>query len=129
MGQVGGNVAEASGVRVAAWGELAAVEVLPGIVRQTIDGERQTLVRYRYAPGSVFPAHSHPEEQITAVLSGRIAFEVAGERVVLGPGEVAVIPGGVEHGAAVIGDEAVETLNCLSPRRAVAPLTESGAGQ
>lgn len=26
----------------------------PGVIRQTVHGERQTLVRYRYAPGRFF---------------------------------------------------------------------------
>ena len=96
-------------------------EVLPGIRRQTVHGTQQTLVRYRYAPGSAFPVHFHPEEQITVVLAGRIALTVGTERVELGPGGVATIPGGVPHGAEVLGDEAVETLNALSPRRDAAP--------
>ena len=108
-----------------AWASLPAEEVLPGIQRQTVHGERQTLVRYWYAPGSVFPVHAHPEEQITAVLSGRIRFEVAGEAREVGPGEVVVIPGGVPHGAVVVGAEPVETLNALSPRRAVGPAVEN----
>lgn len=111
------------GVQIIAWDTVSTEIVLPGIERQTVHGERQTLVRYRYAPGSVFPSHAHPEEQITMVLRGRIAFDVAGERLVLGPGKLAIIPGGVAHGAAVVGDEAVETLNTLSPRRHDAPLT------
>jgi quercetin dioxygenase-like cupin family protein len=109
------------------WNSLPSEEVLPGVVRQTVHGERQSLVRYRYAAGSVFPVHAHPEEQITAVLSGRIRFEVAGEAREVGPGEVVVIPGGVPHGAAVVGDEPVETLNALSPRRALGPAVAATA--
>jgi quercetin dioxygenase-like cupin family protein len=116
---IGGDAA-GSTVRVA-WDDVPSEVVLPGVERQTVQGERQTLVRYRYAPGSVFPVHAHPEEQVTAVLSGRIVFDVAGERHEVGPGEVVVIPGGVPHGAAVAGDEPVETLNALSPRRAAGP--------
>ncbi|MCC6944713.1 MAG: cupin domain-containing protein [Thermomicrobiales bacterium] len=79
------------------------------------------MVRYRYAPGSRFPLHSHPQEQVTLVISGSITFTVGGQEVVLGPGQVAVIPGGVEHGASVDGDAWVETFNAMSPRRDVAP--------
>jgi quercetin dioxygenase-like cupin family protein len=104
-----------------AWSSLPVETVLPGIERRVVHGERQTMVRYTYEPGSVFPSHSHPEEQITVVVRGRIAFEIAGQRIELGPGEVAVIPGGVPHGATVIGDELVETFNALSPRRAAEP--------
>ena len=112
---------------VAAWWALPTEVVLPGVERQTVQGDRQTLVRYRYAPGAVFPVHRHPEEQITVVLGGRIAFEVDGERREVGPGEVVVIPGDVPHGATVVGDEPVETLNTLSPRRLTGP-TPAGAG-
>ena len=114
--------------RVFAWADLPTEEVLPGVERQTVHGERQSLVRYRYAPGAIFPVHQHPEEQVTVVLSGRIAFEVDGERREVGPGEVVVIPGGVPHGAAVAGDEPVETLNALSPRRASGPRPSDEGG-
>jgi quercetin dioxygenase-like cupin family protein len=109
------------GPRVVGWADVPEEVVYPGVSRAVVHGERQTLVRYRYAPGSRFPEHSHPEEQITAVLSGRIAFVVAGERLELGSGDVAVIPADVPHGAAVVGDEPVETLNALSPRRSRHP--------
>ena len=108
-------------VTVAAWAQLPADEVLPGVERQTIHGDRLTLVRYRYAPGAVFPVHQHPQEQITAVLSGRIVFDIAGEPREIGRGAVVVIPARVPHGAAVAGDQPVETLNALSPRRPASP--------
>lgn len=99
------------------WADIVPEEVYPGIARQVVDGDRQTLVRYVYQPCAVFPVHTHPEEQITTVLSGRIRFEVAGESITIGAGEVAVIPPNTPHGATVLGDDPVETLNTLSPRR------------
>ena len=104
-----------------AWSDVSAERVFPGVVRQVVHGRRQTLVRYVYEPGAVFPVHSHPEEQITVVVSGRLAFEIDGRRVELGSGHVAVIPAGVPHGARVVGDETVETYNALSPRRQASP--------
>ena len=103
------------------WSEVPPETVYPGIIRQVVQGERQTLVRYVYQPGAVFPLHGHPQEQITAVLSGEIEFEVEGERYRLGAGDVAVIPAGAPHGARVLGDEVVETLNNLSPKREQSP--------
>ncbi|MBX6341244.1 MAG: cupin domain-containing protein [Thermomicrobiaceae bacterium] len=103
------------------WADVPREEVYPGIARQAVHGERQTLVRYVYQPGAVFPVHQHPQEQVTAVLSGQIEFEVAGRRLTLGPGDVAVIPGDTPHGARVVGDAVVETLNALSPRREQGP--------
>jgi quercetin dioxygenase-like cupin family protein len=111
-----------------AWHQIPAEDVFPGIARQIVHGERQTMVRYVYAPGSVFPMHQHPEEQITVVVSGRIRFDVGGKQVVLGPGGVAVIPANIPHGAVVVGDETVETYNALSPRRTSSPFAEPGRG-
>ena len=104
-------------MRHAVWDAIVPEQVLPGVERQVVDGDRQTLVRYVYQPGADFPVHAHPQEQITTVLSGRIRFEVDGALLLLGPGEVAVIPADVPHGATVVGDEPVETLNSLSPKR------------
>jgi quercetin dioxygenase-like cupin family protein len=114
-----------TGLFASTWNDLELEEVLPGITRQMLHGERQTLVRYAYAPGSVFPVHSHEQEQITTVLSGTITFTIDGDRLDLGPGGVAVIPGGTPHGAEVSGTDPVETLNALSPARLAGPKVES----
>lgn len=100
---------------------MSREEPLPGVARQTIHGANQTLVRYVYQPGSVFPVHNHPEEQITIVLSGTIDFTVDGVLLTLSAGECALIPANLSHGAVVTGSEAVETLNTMSPRRSTAP--------
>jgi quercetin dioxygenase-like cupin family protein len=110
------------------WSEFPAEEVYPGISRQVLHGKRQTMVRYVYAPGSVFPVHSHPEEQVTIVISGEIEFTIDGIPAVLRSGQAAVIPANMPHGARVIGNVAVETFNALSPRRErqPAPSPETG---
>jgi len=105
----------------ATWSDVTIEHVFPGITRQTVQAANQTLIRYVYSPDSVFPEHHHPEEQVTCVLSGQIEFTVEGKRVLLGPGEVAVIPPNIPHGAKVIGEITVETLNTLSPRRSASP--------
>jgi len=107
------------------WSSVPVEPVLPGITRQVVHGERQSMVRYVYQPGSVFPLHRHPEEQITLVVAGRIAFEIDGRHLELGPGEVAVIPANMAHGARALGEGAVETYNALSPRRAASPVVVS----
>jgi quercetin dioxygenase-like cupin family protein len=113
---------------VSTWSETPSERVFPGIVRQITQGERQTLVRYVYEPGAVFPVHNHPEEQVTVVISGHIEFDVDGQLTTLGPGQVAVIPANVPHGAMVVGSEIVETFNALSPRRTASPFAGSDGG-
>ncbi|MCX2728350.1 cupin domain-containing protein [Thermomicrobium sp. 4228-Ro] len=114
-------MAAAERVTLYRWSTMPEEVPRPGVIRQTVNAERQTLVRYRYAPGSVFPVHAHPEEQITVVLRGTLAFEIDGTELLGEPGDVIVIPGGVAHGARVVGDEEVETLNTFVPRREQAP--------
>jgi quercetin dioxygenase-like cupin family protein len=111
------------------WADVAAEEVLPGIMRQTVHGARQTMVRYLYEPGSVFPVHAHPEEQVTVVVRGRITFQIGNQWQELGPGQVAIIPGSLPHGAQVTGTEQVETYNALSPRRTTAPAVDDRSNE
>ena len=112
----------------AVWSQLPFEHVSPGITRQTLHASQQSVIRYVYAPGSNFPIHQHPEEQVTLVVSGQIEFTVADERLVMGAGEVAVIAPNVPHGARVIGTETVETFNILSPRRGTNPLAQQNSG-
>ena len=105
------------------WNAIPVEHPLDGISRQTVHGDKQTIVRYIYQPGSVFPVHSHPEEQVTVILGGSIDFTVAGSPLTLSAGQVALIPANVPHGATVTGSEVVETLNTMAPRRSSAPMS------
>ena len=96
------------------WSSVPEEEVFPGIFRQALVTESSTVVRYVYHPGCVFPVHEHPEEQVTVVHSGEIEFTVDGQVVVLAAGQVAVIPGGVPHGARVVAGTVVVTDNFIA---------------
>lgn len=100
--------------RVVVWDDIPAEEVFDGIFRQTLVTGDATIVRYIYHPGCIFPSHRHPEEQITVVHSGEIEFTVGSEVIVLRGGQVAVIPGGVPHGARVIAGGVVVTDNFIA---------------
>ena len=97
-----------------AWTDIESIEVFPGIERQAIVTTDSTIVRYTYHPGCLFPVHQHPEEQVTIVHTGEIEFEVDGAPVTLHAGQVAVIPGGVPHGARVTASETVVTDNFIA---------------
>lgn len=100
--------------RVVNWDAIEAIEVFPGVIRQALTTATSTVVRYTYHPGCVFPVHQHPEEQVTIVHTGEIEFEVAGEPVMLRAGQIAVIPGGIPHGARVTASETVVTDNYIA---------------
>jgi len=79
--------------------------------RPGIRGERVEMGYYRYPPGTRKPAHTHPEEQIVAVIRGKLGYRVENETCVLGPGEAVHIPANVEHENWSV-DEAVEFISC-----------------
>jgi quercetin dioxygenase-like cupin family protein len=79
--------------------------------RPAIRGERLELGYYRYPPGTKKHSHSHPEEQIVAVIKGKLGYCVAGESKILGPGEAVCIPANVEHNNWSL-DEEVEFISC-----------------
>jgi quercetin dioxygenase-like cupin family protein len=79
--------------------------------RPAIRGERVELGYYRYPPSTRKPPHAHPEEQIVAVLKGRLGYRVGGETRILGPGDAVHIPANVDHENWSL-DEEVEFVSC-----------------
>ncbi len=97
------------------WNQEEYSEARPGIHGATAHTPQLTAILYRYEPGSSWETHSHPQDQVTTVLEGAIDFVVDGQPVRLGPGETALLPGGVPHSATVSGAPAV-SLNVLTSR-------------
>lgn len=75
-----------------------------GLTLRPFAGEELMVVRVESKQGAIAPAHAHPHEQMTLVLSGRIRFRIGNEERVVGPGEVVHIPSGVEHEAEMLED-------------------------
>jgi quercetin dioxygenase-like cupin family protein len=57
-----------------------------------------------FAPGSSFPRHKHPGEEIIYVTQGTIEYEVAGKPIVAKAGEVLFVPHGTVHAARNVGE-------------------------
>ena len=104
-------------MKVGRFDGLRATRTRPGVVRRVFSGENATLAFTTLDPGHEPRPHSHPHEQIVYILSGRCRFVVGDEEVVVGPGEMLVVPPGVEHWAETVGDEPVVDLSVFSPRR------------
>lgn len=101
------------------WSEQEFSEVRPGIFGATVHTPQLTATLYRYAPGSAWEEHQHPQDQITTVLEGMIEFVVSGQPVQLSTGQLATLPGGTPHSAHLssTGNGAV-TLNVFTHRDA-----------
>jgi quercetin dioxygenase-like cupin family protein len=90
-------------------------QVTPLIRRRIVTGDKEMLVFWSAKAGGHAAAHRHPHEQIFFMLSGRMKFRIGDEVRVCGPGELCVIPGGVEHEAWWLED--TEVLDVFAPPR------------
>jgi quercetin dioxygenase-like cupin family protein len=90
--------------------------VLPGIERKTLAyGEHTLMTEFRMRKGSSLPAHAHPHEQTGYLVSGRVRLTIAGRKVEVRPGDSWAIPGGTQHGAAMLADSVA--IEVFSPVR------------
>jgi quercetin dioxygenase-like cupin family protein len=81
--------------------------VTPLLDRRLIVGNRMMLAHIYLKKGCIVPLHSHDNEQLTYVLSGALRFWIGsetGETIVIGPGEVLVIPSNIPHKAEALED-------------------------
>jgi quercetin dioxygenase-like cupin family protein len=100
------------------WDQVEIETVNKGMRRQIITGDKMTVARIFFEDGFVVPMHSHHNEQITQVVKGKMTFLIGSddpEEIMLGPGDVVVIPAHVPHQATCVG--AVEEVDMWSPRR------------
>ena len=87
-----------------------------GMSRQSIVGEGAMLCMHEAFPNLKCAPHQHEAEQFSIVLKGRMRFTIGAEAKVLGPGEVAHIPGGLPHAIESL-DEYVQVLDVFAPLR------------
>jgi len=97
------------------WSDIEPEQLSPLLTRQYVSGEKSMLARILLKKGCVVPEHSHPNEQIAYILSGALAFLVAGVSHVVRAGEILVIPANVPHSAIALED--TEDLDLFAPPR------------
>ena len=85
------------------------------ITRRIAAGDQGMMVRWSMKAGAHAQAHKHPHEQIAYMLKGKMDFRLGNERRTCGPGDVVVIPGGVEHEA--FFPEDTEVIDVFAPPR------------
>jgi quercetin dioxygenase-like cupin family protein len=90
-------------------------EIVPGYRARFVHGDNLTLAYWEVDPGAELPEHSHPHEQIANVLEGEFELIVDGEKRVLVPGQVAVIPGNLPHSGRAL--TACRLLDAFQPAR------------
>ncbi|OQP52060.1 cupin [Niastella yeongjuensis] len=90
-------------------------EIVPGLYGRFVHGETMTLSFVDIQQGAQLPEHSHPHEQITYLIEGELEMVIGGEKMLLTPGMVHVIPSNVPHSAVAL--TFVRVLDAFSPVR------------
>lgn len=98
------------------WLKIRAVQTAPGIKRQMVVGQNVMICRFTFDPYLVTPEHTHPHEQMTLVMKGRVKFIIDGEERTVSPGDVLHFPPHNRHGAMML-DEEVVLIDIFSPIR------------
>jgi len=84
---------------------------------RTYAGDHAQVSFVDIPPGGVVDWHSHPNEQIGVMISGKATFHIGDEVKTLGPGEFFFIPGGVLHKVVGYDDGPSQALDVFYPIR------------
>ncbi len=79
-------------------------EIAPGYFAKFIHSNNMTIAYWKVKAGSTLPAHSHPHEQISLVLSGEFELTVDDKPHILKADHSYSIPPGVSHSGKAITD-------------------------
>lgn len=80
-------------------------------LRRKLETRGYRVSQYYYPPATRFPPHTHDNDKLDAVLSGRFLIVIGDVQVTLEAGDCLFIPKGVRHSAEVLGGEAVVSLD------------------
>jgi len=84
---------------------------------KAITGDKLQLIRARFEPGGEYETHSHPHEQFSLMVAGRMLLRVGDQQREVGPGDIWYAPPGVVHGGTLLGDEPVIFIDMFHPVR------------
>ena len=106
----------ADDVQIGTFAAMAAEDPYPGVRRRAFSSLNATVTTYSFEPGARFPIHSHPEEQVTLIEEGDVAFTAGDEVHELSAGAWSVVAGGLPHGIRA-GDHGARIVAIVSPPR------------
>lgn len=99
----------------AAWNSVKKENLNDLLSRKVVTGEKVMVARLELSKDCVVPLHHHVNEQISMVMQGLLKFELEGQELVAGAGEVLVIPSNVPHRVVAIEDSVA--IDVFSPIR------------
>jgi len=108
---------------------VPSVEFVPGLEFRPVLGVNTMTNFVRFEPHTEAPVHVHEEEQIVIVLEGEFQFDLDGDVRTMRPGDVAVVPPWVPHGARTLDTGCYEVDVFNPPRRTLLDHAAAQAGQ
>jgi len=110
-------------------GSIDSAEFVPGLGFRPVLGQRAMANFVDFAPGVEAPRHVHEEEQIVIVLDGEFTFDLDGDVRIMRPGDVAVVPAWVPHGAWTTDSHCREVDIFCPPRKSLLNLAAAQDSQ
>src|SRR6478672_4967232 len=84
--------------RVVNWEDLPSESPRPGVSRKGYGSDEVMLVRNVIELGLEVKPHSHDDfDQLVCILEGKCDFFIGGTAHKMGPGDMTLVPRGVEH--------------------------------
>lgn len=99
----------------ASWKTIEVEQLSEKLTRQMISGENATISQLVLKRGATVPRHSHVNEQYSWIISGKLKFIFDDREMVLGAGEVLLIPANTPHAA--VAEEDTVDVDIFAPRR------------
>jgi len=97
------------------WNSIELEQMNDKITRQMISGENATISQLVLKKGATVPRHSHLNEQYSWIVSGALRFIFDDREILVGEGEILLIPANVAHSAVALEDTV--DVDIFAPRR------------
>ncbi len=104
-----------SALEKSSWKTMEIEHLNDKLSRQMISGENATISQLLLKKGAAVPRHSHMNEQYSWIISGALKFVFDDREILLGAGDVLVIPANVPHSAVALEDTV--DVDIFAPRR------------
>jgi quercetin dioxygenase-like cupin family protein len=97
------------------WNTMEIEQLNDKLSRQMISGENATISQLLLKKGATVPRHSHMNEQYSWIISGALKFVFDDREILVGEGEILLIPANVAHSAVALEDTV--DVDIFAPRR------------
>ena len=104
-----------SALEKSSWKTMEVEQLNDKLSRQMISGENATISQLLLKKGAVVPRHSHLNEQYSWIISGALKFVFDDREILVGAGEILLIPANVAHSAVALEDTV--DVDIFAPRR------------